>query len=230
MTSLLHLDSSHSNDSVSRRLTASFARTWRERHGPAGYRHRDLAADPVALLSPAYVALGTRVERHGVVPLTRVPDVTETPAERHEWALTLPLINELLAAGTVLIGAPMYNFSIPACLKAWIDRVTFPGAFTDPTTGQSLLSDTLVIVVTARGGYYGPGSPREGFDFQTPYLRGYFTNLGVTQGNLRFVRAEFTRASDIPALAGFEGQAATSLATAQAELATLAGDLVTERS
>jgi FMN-dependent NADH-azoreductase len=230
MTSLLHLDSSHSGDSVSRRLTAAFAQTWRERHGSNGYRHRDLATDPVDLLSPAYVTLGTRIERHGVIPLARVPSLTETRAERHEWARTLPLINELLAADTVLIGAPMYNFSIPACLKAWIDRVTFPGAFTDPATGQSRLANTLVIVVTARGGGYGPGSPREAFDFQTPYLRGYFTNLGVTQGNLRFIHTEFTRAGDIPALAGFHDHAAASLATAQAELATLAGDLLTQRS
>src|SRR5262245_32552936 len=100
MTSLLHLDSSHSDDSVSRRLTSAFADTWRERHGPTGYLHRDLAADPVALLSPAYVALGTRVERHGALPLSQVPGLTQTPPERREWSLTLPLINELLAADT----------------------------------------------------------------------------------------------------------------------------------
>jgi FMN-dependent NADH-azoreductase len=103
-----------------------------------------------------------------------VAALVESPAEKGEWALTRPLITELLGADTVLIGAPMYNFSVPAALKAWIDRVTFPGAFTDPDTGDSLLHGTTVVVITARGGAYGPGTPRQAWDFHTPYLRAYF--------------------------------------------------------
>lgn len=129
MASLLHLDSSanRSEESVSRQLTALFAETWRALHGSAGYRYRDLAADPVPPLSSAYCALGRRVEREGLFPRVRVVELAETPAERHEWALTLPLITEVLAARTVLVGAPMYNYSVPAALKGWIDRVSFPG-------------------------------------------------------------------------------------------------------
>ncbi|HEY6423100.1 MAG TPA: NAD(P)H-dependent oxidoreductase [Pseudonocardiaceae bacterium] len=78
----------------------------------------------------------------------------------------------------MLIGAPMYNYSVPASLKAWIDRVSFPGAFTDPDTGDSLLHATRVVVITARGGAYGPGTPRQAWDFQTPYLRAYFGTQG----------------------------------------------------
>ncbi|MGH3786669.1 MAG: FMN-dependent NADH-azoreductase [Pseudonocardiaceae bacterium] len=224
MTSLLHLDSSssHFSESVSRQLTASFADTWRGLHDSASYRYRDLAADPVPLVGPAFVALGQRVESHGVVPSTGVTALVESTAERREWALTLPLIKELLAADTVLVGVPMYNFSVPASLKAWIDRVTFPGAFIDPDTGNSLLHGTRMVVVTARGGGYGQGTPREAFDFQAPYLRAYFGNLGVAQEDLSFVHAEMTRAADVPELARFQPLAASSLAAARATVTALA--------
>jgi FMN-dependent NADH-azoreductase len=174
--SLLHLDSSanRSGESVSRRLTALFADIWRARHGRAGYRYRDLAAEPVPPLGTAFCALGRRAEREGLVPPDQVATIARGEAETREWTLTLPLINELLAARIVLIGTPMYNFSVPAALKAWIDRVTFPGAFTDPVTGDSLLRHTTLVVVAARGGAYGPGTPRRDCDFQVPYLRAYF--------------------------------------------------------
>ncbi|MGW2544537.1 FMN-dependent NADH-azoreductase [Kitasatospora sp. NPDC001574] len=221
---LLHLDCSASppGESVSRRLTARFARAWQARHGTAGYRHRDLAADPVPPIGAAYAALGVRVERRGTVPLADVRAVATSPGERDEWSLTLPLITELRAAGTLLLGVPMYNFTVPAALKAWIDRVTFPGAFSDPVTGRSLLAATRVVVVTARGGAYGPGTPREAFDFQTPYLRAYFDNLGVPAEHLSFVHAELTRADDVPALTPYRPLAATSLSAARTALAGLA--------
>ncbi|MDL4818356.1 FMN-dependent NADH-azoreductase [Actinomadura opuntiae] len=162
VASLLHLDSSHSGDSVTRELSARFADVWKGRHGTSEYRYRDLFAEPVPPISPAYCALGRRVERNGYVPPAKVDALIENGAEEREWALTLPLIEQFTDAGTVLIGAPMYNFSVPASLKAWIDRVTFPGAYTDPDTGGSLLRGKRIIVVTARGGAYGPGAPREG--------------------------------------------------------------------
>jgi FMN-dependent NADH-azoreductase len=224
MTTLLHLDSSanRSSQSISRQLTALFADTWQSLHGSTGYRYRDLAADPVPPLSTAYCALGRRVERHGPVPPDMVAAVAESLLEQQEWALTRPLITELLAACTVLIGAPMYNYSVPAALKAWIDRVSFPGAFIDPNTGNSLLRDTKVVVVIARGGAYGPGSPREGWDFETPYLRTYFGKHGVTEGNMSFVSAEMTKAGLVPRLARFRRRAASSLAAARAEVTALA--------
>ncbi|MEV7013711.1 NAD(P)H-dependent oxidoreductase [Streptosporangium sp. NPDC051022] len=224
MTSLLHLDSSADrfDDSVSRRLTALFADTWRGLHGTTGYRYRDLAADPVPPVTSAYATLGRRVEKRGVVPPAGVTALAGDPAERREWALTLPLVTEVLAADTVLLGVPMYNFSVPASLKAWIDRISFPGVFTDPDSGGSLLRRTRVVVVTARGGAYGPGTPRESFDFQAPYLRMYFGNLGVTEENLSFVHAELTLAAQMPQLAHLQPLAADSLTAARAAVTELA--------
>ncbi|MBW8816675.1 MULTISPECIES: FMN-dependent NADH-azoreductase [unclassified Streptomyces] len=219
---LLHIDSSAdtAEDSVSRHLTGLFATTWRARNSAAPYRHRDLCADPVPALGPAYATLGRRVEREGFVPPDKVPALVENAAEEQEWAHTLPLIDELLAADTVLFGVPMYNFSIPASLKAWIDRVTFPGAYADPDTGESLLRDTRVVVVMARGGGYGPGTPRESYDFQTPYLKAYFGELGVR--HLRVVAAELTLAGLLPHLAGLRDLAKDSLTRAREQVTALA--------
>ncbi|MFF7586915.1 FMN-dependent NADH-azoreductase [Kitasatospora purpeofusca] len=220
MPALLHLDSSAGplDRSVSRRLTARFARAWQARHPDADYRHRDLAADPVPLVGPGYASLSIRVERRSApVPLSDVHSLATTPDEQHEWSLTHPLITELHAADTLLLGVPMYNFTVPAALKAWIDRITFPGAHTGRLTA------TRVVVVTARGGGYGPGTPRERFDFQTPYLRAWFTeHLGVPDAHLRFVHAELTRAADIPALTPYRDLATTSLGTARTTLTALA--------
>ncbi|MGH3673515.1 MAG: FMN-dependent NADH-azoreductase [Pseudonocardiaceae bacterium] len=224
MRSLLHLDSSAGmpGGSVSRQLASLFADTWRELYPGGDYRYRDLVADPISPLVPAYTTLGRRVQRHGGVPPSRVAALVEGIAEEREWALTLPLVTELLAAGTVLIGVPMYNFSVPAALKAWIDRVTFPGAYVDPDTGAPLLRDTRVVLAIARGGGYGPGTPREAFDFQIPYLRAYFGNLGVAETGLSVVRAELTVSDIVPNLAGFRDLAASSLAAARAEMVALA--------
>ncbi|MFB7552312.1 FMN-dependent NADH-azoreductase [Streptomyces sp. NPDC056154] len=224
MTSLLHLDSSANRcgESLSRQLTSLFADTWRSLHGTAGYRYRDLAADPVPPLGTAYCSLGRRVERHGLVPPPEVDALVESPAEKREWALTRPLVSELLAADTLLIGAPMYNYSVAASLKAWIDRVGFPGAFTDPDTGESLLRATQVVVITTQGGSYGPGTPREAWDFQTPYLRTYFCGQGVADENLSFVGVEMTMAGLVPHLARFRPLAESSLAAARAEVTALA--------
>jgi FMN-dependent NADH-azoreductase len=225
MSTLLHIDSSADPDSTSRRLTARFAARWRAAHGEAGYRHRDVAADPVPLVGAGFVTLGQRVAVRGGVPLDEVAALAEGDAEAHEWTLTRPLVDEVLAAGTILLGVPMHNFAVPAALKAWIDRITFPGAFTDPATGASRLAATRVVVVMARGGAYGPGTPRAGHDFQEPYLRAYLTTLGVPEEAQAFVPAEMTRAAAVPALAQFAALGAESLATAEATLDALADAL-----
>ncbi|HEU5332397.1 MAG TPA: NAD(P)H-dependent oxidoreductase [Actinocrinis sp.] len=225
MPSLLHLDSSahRSTESISRRLGATFAEAWRAEHGPAAaYTYRDLAADPVPPLDTAFCALGRRAERLGLLSLATIDALIETEAERRAWALTRPLIDEILAADTVVIGAPMYNYSVPAALKAWIDRVSFPGAFTDPDDHASLLSDTQFVVISARGGTYAPGTRRHARDFFTPYLRAYLLKQGATEENIHFAVAELTLAGLAPHMASSRAQAADSLAAAKAQVSVLA--------
>ncbi|MGI5351931.1 FMN-dependent NADH-azoreductase [Streptomyces sp. CA-250714] len=155
--SLLHIDASVSpaGESVSRRLTALFADTWRARHGTTGYHYRDLAADPVPQVTAAYARFGYWVERHGTVPVDRVAALVRDVADERVWRTTRPLVEEVLAADVLLLGVPMYNLTVPAALMAWIDRISFPGALLDPATGLSRLRDKHVVVISARGGY-GP--------------------------------------------------------------------------
>ncbi|WP_308168487.1 NAD(P)H-dependent oxidoreductase [Nonomuraea sp. NEAU-A123] len=120
-------------------------------------------------------------------------------------------MEQLLAADVLLLGVPMYNFSVPAALKAWIDRVTLPWL---PLKGKS------AVVLSARGGGYGPGTPREQFDFQEPYLRAYFSVLGLD--DVEFVHAELTHATVMPFLAQFREQHEASHAAALEAVHTLA--------
>ncbi|MBO8186036.1 FMN-dependent NADH-azoreductase [Streptomyces spirodelae] len=214
---LLHIDASVSpaDTSVSRQLTSLFAGKWRQRYGDAGYHHRDLAAEPVPLVDAGYVRFGYWVERHGTVPVDEVSALVRDAADEAAWRATRPLVEEVLAADVLLLGVPMYNLTVPAALMAWIDRISFPGALLDPAAGRSRLRDKQIVVVGARGGGYGPGAPREGLDFQVPYLRGYFTDRGVPEGRLHFVTAELTRARDVPAMAPLRSRAAASLDAAR---------------
>lgn len=210
MAHLLHLDASMRwKGSVSREVSAAFADHWRAAHPDGTYVHRDLAADPVPHLDEAaYSAAMTPPEDH-------------TDAQRAGWAVTRAVVDELLAADTVLIGTPMYNFSIPSTLKTWLDRIVSPATAANRETGVGPLSDKRFVIVAARGGAYGPGTPRESFEFQERYLRALFGDLGVTD-NLTFVNAEMTLADVVPALAEFKDFAAESRENAHRAVRELA--------
>jgi FMN-dependent NADH-azoreductase len=100
------------------------------------------------------------------------------------------VLDEFLDADVIVVGAPMYNFGIPSQLKAWIDRIAVRGktfAYTEQGP-KGLAGGKIVIIASARGGFYGAGSPAAGMDHQESYLRTVFGFLGVT--DVRFVRAE----------------------------------------
>jgi len=104
---------------------------------------------------------------------TQLEESKLTPAQRLYLSTSDELIEELQAANTVVIGAPMYNFSIPSSLKAWIDQIVRIGKTFGygPNGHQGLLGKKSVVVITARGGAYEKGTTREALDFQEPYLR-----------------------------------------------------------
>ncbi|TWP46944.1 NAD(P)H dehydrogenase [Lentzea tibetensis] len=199
MSSLLHIDASVSGTgSVSRRLSAAFAARWQAAHPRGAYVHRDLAVDPVPHITGATQAAAA------------VSDEARTPEQRAQWTISAPLVDELRAASTLLLGVPMYNFSIPSTLKAWLDRVIIPAHMVDPSTGRGVLSGKKVVVACARGGSYAPGTPRAPFDFQEPYLRAVLSLIGL-DADLSFVHAELTMAAVMPQMAAFRGAAAESL-------------------
>ncbi|MGW4893357.1 FMN-dependent NADH-azoreductase [Kitasatospora sp. NPDC004240] len=190
MPSLLHLDSSARRDSFSRRLGAAFADAWRQAGG-GPVVHRDLAATPPPPIREGWTSICDTLLREGITDPGRYRETVRTAAEHEAWAELEPLLAELLAADVVLIGAPMYNFGVPAALKAWIDQVTFP---------KMVLTPRRFVVVSARGGAYGPGMPREPFDHQGRYLLDFFRgHYAVEDG--RVISAELVNALVDPALA-----------------------------
>jgi FMN-dependent NADH-azoreductase len=136
---------------------------------------RDLGASPIPHLTTANVA-GVRA-------------IGATEPELVARALSDKLIAELRAADTVVIGAPMYNFSIATGLRAWFDYVLRPGeTFKYSEAGpQGLVTGKRVIVVESRGGLYSEG-PAQALDFQEPYLRTLLGFIGLT--DVTFIHAE----------------------------------------
>src|SRR5882762_10983548 len=175
---LLQIDSSARRiSSVSRRLTAKFAEEWRKSHPDGEVIQRDLSATALPLITDDWGA-------------TYLEDSQLTLAQRSYLSTSDELIEELAAADTVVIGAPMYNFTIPSSLKAWIDQVVRIGKTVGygPNGPRGLLGNKKVVVISSRGGAYGKGTPAESFDFQEPYLRHVLSFIGLT--DVTFIHAE----------------------------------------
>jgi FMN-dependent NADH-azoreductase len=177
MKKLLHVDSSVLGPhSVSRQLSAAIVRRLQQATPDLAVTYRDLTTLPLAHLSGAHLAAA-----QGATPN---PDVAQ------ELAAGQAVLDEFLAADTVVLGAPMYNFTIPSQLKAWIDRIIVAGkTFKYDANGpQGLAGDKRVIVAISRGGFYGPGTPVAALEHLESYLRGIFGFLGVTK--LEFIAAD----------------------------------------
>src|SRR5208282_4868309 len=181
MSHLLHLDSSlRTEGSRSRLLSARYAERWRAKHPGGTVTYRDLAANPVPHLD------------HVAFSAAFVAASDHTPGQVAARALADTLIDEVMAADTILIGLPLYNFGPPSTFKAWLDRIVSP----DRTMGK--LGAKEFVVVTARGGGYGPGTPREGWDHREPWLRHALAPLGVNE--VIFIDTELTLARESPAM------------------------------
>src|ERR1700688_1188275 len=174
---LLQIDSSARAGSVTRRLTIKFAEQWRANNPTGEVIERDLSTTMLPLITDDWSA-------------TQIEPSKLSAAQRNYLSTSDRLIEELQAADTIVIGAPMYNFAISSSLKAWIDQIVRMGKTLGygPSGARGLLSNKRVIVVTARGGAYEKGTPTEKFDFQEPYLRHIFGFIGLT--DVTFIHAE----------------------------------------
>ncbi|MGW5053677.1 FMN-dependent NADH-azoreductase [Actinokineospora sp. NPDC004072] len=194
MPSLLRIDSSARRDSFSRRLGEAFAEGWGEGGGHCA--HRDLAAEPVPPIDQAWTEICDNLLRGRITEIHRYPEAVRTPEQAAAWAVVRPLLAELVAADVVGIGAPMYNFGIPAALKAWLDQVTFP---------RMSLRGKRFAVLGARGGTYAPGTPRAPYDHHERYLRDFFRgHFGVDDPV--FITAELVNARVDPLLRVLRGK------------------------
>ncbi|MFI9269984.1 FMN-dependent NADH-azoreductase [Kitasatospora sp. NPDC052896] len=207
MPTLLHIDSSALFEgSVSREVTATFRAEWEAAGGTVVYR--DLAANPVPHLSAAGVTSAF------------LPAEQRDAEQRAAYALRDELVTELEQADAVVIGAPMYNFTVPSSLKAWIDQVVLFGRTAGATKSAA---GTPVVVVASRGGSYAAGSPRADFEFATTYLEKTLTELLGLRVDL--VVPEFTMAKVNPAMAEFVDAAEASKTKAHQDAAAKAKEL-----
>lgn len=175
---ILHVDSGILGDhSVSRRLTAAVAAQIKAEQPAATITYRDLVANPLPHLSGAHLtAANARPEE---VHAQIAAEVAESKV----------VLDEFLAADTIILGAPMYNFSLPSQLKAWIDRVAVAGkTFRYTAEGpEGLAKGKKVIIVSTRGGHYSAG-PAVAMDHQESYLKVVLGFFGIT--DVELVRAE----------------------------------------
>jgi len=175
---LLRIDSSARASSVTRQLTAEFVTAWKKENPGGQVRERDLSATSLPLITDEW----TKASYGDPNNLT--------PEQKQALSVSDALVDELVAADVIVIGAPMYNFTISAPLKAWIDQVVRLGrtwAF-DANGPRGLLQGKKVVVITSRGGAYRQGTFKAQFDFQEPYLRHVLGFMGLT--DVTFIHAE----------------------------------------
>jgi FMN-dependent NADH-azoreductase len=175
MTHILHIDSSPRGErSISRTLTREFISAWKQIHPSDTVTYRDIGRYPVPPIDESWIAASFS------------PPDQITPELATALNISNELIDELLAAELYVFGIPMYNYSIPANFKAYIDQIvrvrrTF---VVSPNGYEGLLKDKKIVVITTRGGSYSSGA----LDFQEPYLRAVFELIGIT--DMTFIHAE----------------------------------------
>jgi FMN-dependent NADH-azoreductase len=174
---LLHIDSSVLGPhSVSRQVSAAIVDRLRRETPDIDITYRDLSLTPLAHLSGSHLAAA-----QGAAPEAALqPDLAAGQA----------VLGEFLAADIVVLGAPMYNFTIPSQLKAWIDRIVIAGkTFKYGAQGvEGLAGSKRVIIAISRGGFYGAGTPAAVGEHLETYLRFVFGFIGVT--NPEFISAD----------------------------------------
>ena len=165
---LLHIDSSVLGPhSVSRQVSAAIVDRLRQATADIDITYRDLSSTPLAHLSGPHLAAA-----QGVAPEAALqPDIAAGQA----------VLDEFLAADIVVLGAPMYNFTIPSQLKAWIDRIVVAGqTFRYGAQGvEGLAGNKRVIIAISRGGFYGAGTPSAAAEHLETYLRSVFSFIGI---------------------------------------------------
>jgi len=212
MPHLLHIDSSVKGDaSVSRKLTSRAVEAWQAANPDGTVTYRDLAAEPLPVF-------GTD---HAFARF--VPAAQHTPEQAAARALSQTLADEVLAADIVVLGLPLYNYSAPSTVKSWIDHLIFPGVSQDAATSEGLLGGRKFQVIASRGGGYGEGTPRHGWDHASPWLVQVLSTLGI---DADLIAVELTLADVVPAMESLKPLAAESLSAGERDIDAYFGERV----
>ena len=168
MTQLLVVGTSPRGEfSISRQMTRRFVADWRAAHPGGAVVERDLMeTDLPFVTAPWLQAYFTPAEQH-------------SPEMKEALRLSDALVAELLAADHLVIATPVYNYNVPAALKAWVDHVVRKG-LTLGADGRGLLTGTKATVLIASGGVYAEGSPIRDRDIASQYLRLILQVIGIT--------------------------------------------------
>ena len=204
MPHLLHLDSSADLDaSRSRAIGETFVESFLAADPQNTVTHRDLHTAPLPHLADSSLHW----------PAHARPEGSNPPADAE--ALQAELIVELLGADVLLVGAPLYNYSMPSTLKAWIDYIHVPGL----TAGdEQPLAGRPAVIITSRGASYDEGSPTAGWDHAVPALQ---LILGESLGMpVTVITTSLTLADFVPALADQAERSSEELALAHDEAAS----------
>ena len=173
MATLLHIDSSPLDSSISRELTKEFVKSWKAKNPSGTVIDRDLAVNAPKPIDQTWIGAAF------------TPEAGRTEEQKGVLASSEALIAELNQADEIVIGVAMHNFSIPSVLKLWIDQVVRSGkTFSYEANGpQGLLQGKKATILIASGGVYKAGTPAGAFDFVEPYLRTVFGFIGITDVN-----------------------------------------------
>ena len=211
MSYLLHIDSSSLGAaSVSHQVAESFLQGW-----DGEVVHRDLAATPVPHISAAGIT-------------ARETDPTRyTDEQAAAAAIQDTLIEELLGASAYLFTVPMYNLTLPSVFKAWLDQILVYGR---TIGGSSPVAGRPAVVISARGGSYGPGAPRHGFDYVVPVIDAVLGHEDMLGLEVTTVIPELTMAPHVPALAALLPKHQASMTNAHDRARELAATITHGRT
>ena len=179
MPTLLKIDVSPRGDySVSRKLGTQFETEWKAQHSEGKIITRDLAQTELPFVSLPWIMAAYS------------DPASHTAEQKQAIAIGNVMIAELQAADEYVLSTPMYNFAVPAILKAWIDHVVRAGKTFNANKDGSytgLLTGKKATVLIASAGAYLPGTPGETYNFERPYLTHIFGFMGVT--DVKFIEA-----------------------------------------
>ena len=193
MSDLLHIEVSPLGDhSISRSISKEFLATFNAKNPQATIVTRDLASEAIPHLDGE------------TINAVYTPAENRTPEAQAKHDYRMVLVEEVNSAQHILVSTPMWNYSVPSVLKAWIDHIIVPGR--TKVTGK-------VTVIISQGGSYAAGAPRAGWDWQSGFLKQVFSSLGAT--DVEIILSEFGLAGVAPTMADFVAQKSASIAAAK---------------
>ena len=171
MPTLLNIQSSpRGRNSISRTLSHDFVAAWQTKHPEGKVIVRDLAENNLPYVGIPWIS--------GIF----LPADKHTPEMQQAIAVSDALIAELLSADEILIGTPMYNFTVPANLKAWIDLIVRPRVtHSGPPERKGLVTGKSCKIIIASGGIYDDGLPAAASDYESGYLKRILAFIGITE-------------------------------------------------